>query len=96
MQHNIQFAGPVLPGSVSVASGRCGKRVCACKGKQPRLHGPYYRWTGYLNGKRTTITLSKEEAEECSRRIRNFRSLKRKIEKLVSAAMSTAPWLASD
>lgn len=92
MQDKIVFHGPVLPGSISTASSRCGKVNCACKAHPPALHGPYYRWTGYIDGKRTTITLSKKEANECKRRIRNFRSLQRQIETLLKEAIADAPW----
>ena len=37
---------PLLPGSLSTARSTCGKPNCACKAKPPKLHGPYYRWTG--------------------------------------------------
>jgi hypothetical protein len=93
MQHNIRFDGPILPGSVSTARGRCGKKRCACKAHPPRLHGPYRRWTGFLKGKRTTITLTKDEAEECKRRIRHFRKLQQEIDKLILTSLAKAPWL---
>lgn len=64
----IVAEGPILPGSVSTAKSQCGKPNCACKASPPKLHGTYYRWTGFLNGKRTTKTISKEAAEECERR----------------------------
>jgi hypothetical protein len=83
---------PLLPGSISTASSTCGKPHCACKENPPELHGVYYRWTGTLEGKRTTKTISKETAEECQRRIRNYRRLQRQIEKLLSQALAQAPW----
>src|SRR2546429_207776 len=54
--------GPILPGSISTAKSQCGKAHCACKASPPKLHGTYYRWTGFLEGKRTTKTISKETA----------------------------------
>lgn len=83
---------PLLPGSVSTASSTCGKPNCACKENPPKLHGIYYRWTGTLEGKRTTKTISKETAKECQRRIRNYRRLQCQIEKLLSQALAQAPW----
>ena len=83
---------PLLPGSVSTASCTCGKPRCACKENPPRLHGVYYRWTGTLEGKRTTKTISKEAAKECQRRIKNYRRLQRQIEKLVARSLADAPW----
>jgi hypothetical protein len=93
MKRYIAFEWPVLPGSVSTATSRCGKPNCACKGQPPRLHGAYYRWTGFIGGKRTTKTVSRQTALECKRRIQNFRKLQRVIEQLVRASLSDAPWV---
>jgi hypothetical protein len=92
MKRYIAFEWPVLPGSVSTARSRCGKPNCACKRTPARLHGAYYRWTGFIGGKRTTKTISRETALECQRRIRNFRKLQREIERLVRASLGEAPW----
>jgi hypothetical protein len=93
MRRTIAFDWPVLPGSVSTARSRCGKPNCACKGTPARLHGAYYRWTGFIGGKRTTKTISRETALECQRRIQNFRKLQREIERMVRAALGEAPWV---
>jgi len=92
MRRHIAFDWPVLPGSVSTARSQCGKPKCACKGKPPRLHGTYHRWTGFIGGKRTTKTFSKETSLECKRRIQNFRKLEREIETLVRESLADAPW----
>lgn len=92
MKKTLEFEGPILPGSVSTARSRCGKAHCACKLRPPHLHGTYYRWTGFIEGKRTTKTVSKDVAQECMRRIRNYRGLQEKIEMLLREALSTAPW----
>jgi hypothetical protein len=89
----IDFDGPILPGSISTAKSTCGTPGCSCKDKPPKLHGTYYRWTGFINGKRTTKTISKEQAEECERRIKNYRELQKKIDRLLAAALKAAPWL---
>jgi hypothetical protein len=88
----LEVTVPLLPGSLSTAWSTCGKADCACKANPPKLHGLYYRWTGFIAGKRTTKTLSKQQAAECRRRIRNYRRLQRQIEKLLSAALARAPW----
>jgi Family of unknown function (DUF6788) len=92
MRRSITFEWPLLPGSVSTARSRCGKPGCACKGTPARLHGTYYRWTGFINGKRTTKTVNRQSALECQRRIQNFRKLQRNIERMVRAALDEAPW----
>src|ERR1017187_5201860 len=83
---------PLLPGSISTAKSTCGKPNCACKATPPKLHGVYYRWTGFWQGKRTTITLSKIVAQECQRRIRNYRKFQKQIDKLLAEALKQAPW----
>lgn len=88
----LQITLPLLPGSLSTASSTCGKPNCACKAKPPKLHGPYWRWTGFIAGKRTTKTLSPEQARECKKRIRNYRSLEKQLHQLLSQALKEAPW----
>jgi hypothetical protein len=88
----IVTEGPILPGTISTAISKCGKPNCACKATPPKLHGPYYRWTGFLNGKQTTKTISQEVAEECQRRINNYRILQKKLEQIVEDAFANAPW----
>ncbi len=92
MKKTLEFEWPILPGSVSTARSRCGKARCACKLRPPRLHGIYFRWTGFIEGKRTTKTVSKEVAQECLRGIHNYRRLQRDIEKLLRIALAKAPW----
>jgi hypothetical protein len=83
---------PLLPGSISTARSTCGKPQCACHRDPDKRHGIYYRWTGILGGKRTTKTLSKEEAQECQTRIKNYRQLQKTITHLVLQALKNAPW----
>src|SRR5580700_6798600 len=84
--------GPILPGSVSTAKSQCGTPNCVCKASPPKLHGTYYRWTGVIEGKRTTKTISKQMAEECKRRIKNYRALQRELERILEQALANAPW----
>jgi len=88
----LRITLPLLPGSLSTARSTCGKPNCACKAKPPKLHGPYYRWTGFLEGKRTTKTLTPEQARECRKRIARFRTLEKQIQQLVRQALQDAPW----
>ena len=89
----ISVNGPILSGSISTAESTCGKPNCACKDNPPKLHGIYYRWTGAIDGKRTTRTISKEVARECESRIENYRSLQRKVDELIEKALLEAPWI---
>jgi hypothetical protein len=89
----IQVCEPILAGSISTAYATCGTPRCSCRDRPPKLHGPYYRWTGFIDGKRTTKTISKEEAKECERRIKNYRRLQQQIDRLVAEALKNAPWM---
>ena len=88
----LQITLPLLPGSLSTARSTCGKPNCACKARPPKLHGPYYRWTGCLRGKRTTKTLTPEQARECRQRIAHYRALEKQIHQLLRQALKEAPW----
>jgi hypothetical protein len=88
----IIFDGPILSGTVSTAWAKCGKPNCKCKTDPKELHGPYYRWTGKIDGKQTTKTISKEVASECQSRIKNYRELQKKLERLLKDAIRSAPW----
>lgn len=88
----LRIVGPLLPGSVSTAESQCGKPNCACKHTPPKLHGTYYRWTGILDGKRTTRTISKAQAKECERRINNYRAVLKKLSEILADALKNAPW----
>src|SRR5215510_5543702 len=91
---HINIVWPILAGSISTAKSKCGKPTCACKSKKsPRLHGTYYRWTGFIGGKRTTKTISKKAAQECKRRIHSFRQLQQQLDALLAEALNNAPWL---
>jgi len=90
----IEFDWPILSGSISTAKSQCGTDGCACKKKRsPKLHGTYYRWTGFIDGKRTTKTISREVAIQCKLRIRKYRRLQKQIDALLAEALRRAPWL---
>ena len=91
-QVQIEVTLPILPGSVSTARSTCGKPQCSCHQDPDRRHGVYYRWTGVLEGKRTTKTISQEEAFECEARIKNYRELQKTINDLIRQSLKTAPW----
>jgi hypothetical protein len=83
---------PLLSGSISTARSTCGKPQCPCHQDPAKRHGVYYRWTGFLEGKRTTKTLSQAEARECQARIKNYRKLQKTVDELILRALKNAPW----
>jgi hypothetical protein len=40
LQAQLAEIGFALPGTINVATNRCGKPTCACHADPPRLHGP--------------------------------------------------------
>jgi len=89
---NITVKGPLLYGSITTAMAKCGNPNCKCHRNPALMHGPYYRWTGIIDGKRTTVTISREEAKECQRRIKNYKKFQEQIKKIVKKALDQAPW----
>lgn len=92
MKIQLEVSEAVLPGTVSEAMAKCGKKNCRCNKDPSQMHGPYYRWTGTIDGKRTTITLTKEEADECRKRIKNWKKLQKDMALIEKKALSRAPW----
>jgi hypothetical protein len=90
---NISSPAPILPGTISTARAKCGTPTCRCHQDPKYLHGPYYRWTGWIGGKRTTRTISEETARECQKRIENYKEFQKKIDEVVADALDQAPWL---
>jgi hypothetical protein len=92
----ISAPAPILPGSISVAHSTCGRKHCACHTDPEKLHGPFYRWTGFIKGKRTTKTIDEDTARECQKRIDNYKKLRSEIEKALANALDAAPWINND
>lgn len=88
----ITLKWPLLPGSLSTARSTCGKPQCPCHGDPAHRHGLYYRWTGILNGQRTTRTISRAQAQECRARIKNYRLLQKTLARILRQALKEAPW----
>jgi hypothetical protein len=88
----ITSPGRILPGTISTVHAKCGKPTCRCHQDPNYSHGPYYRWTGWIDGRATTKTVSEDIAQECQRRIENYKELQKKIEKTVADALDQAPW----
>lgn len=82
----IKTKGPILPGSISTAHAKCGNPSCRCQhDKKP--HGPYYRWTGFWAGRRTTKTLPEKTSKECLKRIKNYKSFIKQYDQIMNDAL---------
>lgn len=88
----ISLKEPILPGSISISYLPCGKETCLCKTDTKYWHGPYYRWSGFIEGKRTTRNIPPELVKECKIRIKNYQKLIEEWDKLMQQALKDAPW----
>jgi len=85
LKQEILGLGFVRPGSLVRRFMPCGNTACACMGRPPRLHGPYYQWTHKVAGKTRTLRLSEDQARLCRQWVRDHKRLKmllRRMEKL--------------
>ncbi len=72
-----------LPGTINIATNRCGKPNCACHADPPRLHGPYITWTRKVAGKTVTRRLTPEQLERYQPWFENNRRLRQLISDLL-------------
>ena len=60
--------------------------------KKSAASGGHFLSPGSINGKPTTKTISEEVARECQKRIKNYKELQKKIDKIIAEAIDQAPW----
>lgn len=72
----------VLPGTVTVRLGPCGKPACRCHGEPPQLHGPYISWTRKVDGKTVTRLFSEQEWTDYQSWFDNAKRIKQLIAEL--------------
>ena len=78
--------GYIAAGSVVRRRTRCGTANCRCHADPPQLHGPYYQWTGKVNGKTVTRRLNDSEAALYQQWIANDRQLRALISQMRDVA----------
>jgi len=88
----IVFDGPLLRGWVYTSGNKCKDPGCRCQTDPSKRHGLYYRWSGTVNGKLITRSISKEAAQECQGRIENYKALLKKIDEVVNDEIAKEPW----
>lgn len=88
----ISDSDPILPGSLATVYARCGRKNCRCYADPTKAHGPYYRWTGLIEGKPTSVALSVDMLKECKKRMVNYKKLTAEFEKAVTRALKNPPW----
>jgi hypothetical protein len=71
--------GFLLKGSVVQSYKRCSSAGCGCQTDPDKLHGPYWQWTGKVDGKMTTRALSEEQVS----RYREWMENSKRFEEIV-------------
>lgn len=66
----------VLPGTITIRLGPCGKAACRCRAEPPQLHGPYISWTRKIDGKTVTRLLTEEQWDDYRPWFENAKRLK--------------------
>ena len=89
---SITIPEPILPGSIATVWIRCGKKNCPCRKDPGRRHGPYYQWSGIIEGKSTSRIIPPEMIRECEKRIENYQKLCNMLEGIKANAIKNAPW----
>jgi hypothetical protein len=84
----IAGLGPVVPGTISERSTRCGGAGCHCRADPPVLHGPYATWTHQEEGRQVTKTLSPDEAEALRPSIESNRRLHQLVKELEAISIA--------
>lgn len=84
----INDLGPILPGSISQQFNVCGTPGCRCKDPDnPKKHGPYYQLSFTVQGKSSSLFISKKDIAEVKRRVKRFRKFKRLSAELAQASV---------
>ena len=89
---SISVKGPILSGTVFLSHVKCGKKNCRCV-VDPTDRHKIYQWSGNINGKNTTRTLSRTMYLECKKRIENYKKFKQLFVAEVNNALTVAPWI---
>ncbi len=90
LQAQLAEVGLVLPGTINIATNRCGKPNCACHSDPPRLHGPYITWTRKVKGKTVTRRLTPEQLERYKPWFENNRRLRQLTSELETLSLQAA------
>lgn len=67
----------VASGTLHTRRKRCGRPNCRCAKDPKALHGPYYEWNRWIDGKLVHRIISAEQAKIVERALENLREVKR-------------------
>jgi hypothetical protein len=67
----------VASGTLHTRMKACGRPNCRCAKDPKSLHGPYYEWNRWIDGKLVHRIISAEQAEMVARALENLKEVKR-------------------
>jgi len=67
----------VASGTLHTRMKSCGRPNCRCANDPKSLHGPYYEWNRWIDGKLVHRIISAEQAEIVARALDNLKEVKR-------------------
>ncbi len=76
IKRRISEVDLICAGTLQKRMKTCGRPYCRCLTDPEALHGPYYEWTRYVDGRLVHKTLSPEQAKMLEQAIANNRELK--------------------
>ncbi len=88
----LQAIRPILPGTVYESQIKCGKKNCKCY-TDPKVFHTLYQWSGNIDGKNTSRSLTKEMYLECKKRTAKYKMLRELLKKECNEALKNAPWI---
>lgn len=67
----------VASGTLHTRMKSCGRPNCRCAKDPNSLHGPYYEWNRWIDGKLVHRIISPEQAQIVTRALENLKEVKR-------------------
>lgn len=96
LAQRVAEIGFITAGTITHRHTRCGKPGCRCGADPPQPHGPYYQWTGKIDGKTVTRRLTEAEAGRYQEWITNDRTLRALITEMRRVAAQATELIMHD
>ena len=92
IQGKILQLGLVVPGTVRKVYLKCGKENCRCMSEnETGRHGPYFFWDRKVNGRLSSLSISKDDLPCYEKGIAN----RQKLERLIAEVLDVGAQLAA-
>lgn len=75
IKRKISGVDLVCAGTLQERMKTCGRSYCRCSEDPEAMHGPYYEWTRYVDGRLVSKTLAPEQARVLKKAIADYREI---------------------